>query len=41
VRKNLFCLIANRASVPSVTNGKLGPGVRQGYAAIRFVSAAF
>jgi hypothetical protein len=27
VRENLFGLIADRASIPSVSDGKLGPGV--------------
>jgi hypothetical protein len=41
MRNNFLGVITYRARVPSVTNGKLGPGVRQGHATVGFVGAAF
>ena len=41
MRDNFLCLQANRASVPSVADGKLGPGLSEGRAAVGFVGAAF
>jgi hypothetical protein len=41
MRNNFLGVITYCASVPSVADGELGPGVRQGYAAVGFVGAAF
>jgi hypothetical protein len=41
VRHDFFGLQANRARVPCVADGKLGPGLGKGRAAVGFVGAAF
>ena len=38
---NLLGFKADLPGVPSVADGKLGPGVCQGHAAVGFVGAAF
>ncbi len=41
VRHDFLCLEADGSRVPCVTDGKLGPGLGEGRAAVSFVGAAF